>query len=537
MASVARRAHGPGIVAAGDPATAAAAVEILEDGGNAFDAALAAMAAACVAEPVLASLGGGGFLLADPTDGPPRLYDFFVQTPKAPRPAEDVDFRPILADFGTATQEFHIGLGAAAVPGVVAGLFAVQRDLCRLGPARLLAPAIALADGGVAIAPMQARIMEVVEPILRATPAAQAVFAGGDGGLIGLGQRFCWPDLARALEALAAEGPRLFYEGAIAAAIVDACAAQGGYLTADDLRGYCVHRRDPMTCSYRGATIMTNPPPAAGGPLIVFSLALADHFDFAATRHGDQVHLDAIARILAVTETAREDSDLAEDAHAGAGYLADRAVLSRYLASLQPQHVASRGTTHISVLDGDGNAASVTLSNGEGCGAIIADAGCMLNNMLGEQDLNPRGFHRWQPDRRLSSMMAPTIVQAGDGTVTALGSGGSNRIRSAILQVLVNMLDFAMPPDVAVAAPRLHLEAGTLDIETGYGEASVSAAANWSQRYTVWPEDSFFFGGVHAVQRRPDATVAGAGDHRRGGVARQTAGRDAQTTESIHGGC
>jgi gamma-glutamyltranspeptidase len=135
-------------VAAGHPATAAAAAAVLEAGGNAFDAALGALCAACVAEPVLASLGGGGFLLAWPAHGEAQVYDFFAQTPGRRRDSAEVDFRPVMVNFGVAQQEFHIGLGAAAVPGVVKGLFAIHRDLCRLPLQVVIAPAVELARAG-----------------------------------------------------------------------------------------------------------------------------------------------------------------------------------------------------------------------------------------------------------------------------------------------------------------------------------------------------------------------------------------------------
>ena len=228
-----------------------------------------------------------------------------------------------------------------------------------------------------------------------------------------------------------------------------------------------------------------------------------------------------------MTEQARLDSGLADDAEAAAAYLGCAETAAGYLSALEPGQIVSRGTTHISVIDAEGNAAAVTLSNGEGCGDVIVPAGCMLNNMLGEQDLNPHGFHRWQPGRRLSSMMAPTVVHAGNRALIALGSGGSNRIRSAILQVLLNLLDFGMSPEDAVAAPRLHLEGGMLDIEAGPDARAIAAAARWAQQCAVWPEQNFYFGGVHAVQRMPDGSVAGAGDLRRGGVARSTRGGSA----------
>ena len=164
------------MVAAGHPLTAEAGVQVLEAGGNAFDAALAALLTACAAEPVLASLGGGGFLMARPAGGRPLLYDFFTQTPRRRMPATELDFHPILADFGTAQQEFHIGLGAMAVPGTVKGLFQVHRELGRLPMSALVEPAIACARRGLRLNRLQAYIFDIVGIIYRSTPAALAVY-------------------------------------------------------------------------------------------------------------------------------------------------------------------------------------------------------------------------------------------------------------------------------------------------------------------------------------------------------------------------
>lgn len=227
-----------GAVAAGHPLTANAARVVLDAGGNAYDAVLAAMCAASVVEPVLSSLAGGGFLLAFPGDGKPRLYDFFVQTPRRKRPPDEIDFRPIIADFGTAQQEFHIGLGSIATPGTVRGLFEIHRELGSLPMRDIVEPAIAAARDGVAINRLQAYIFGVVAPIYLATHDARRIYASPNDAtrLYGEGEVLRQPELADALDAIAREGERLFYEGEIAAALTGACETGGGHLGADDLR-------------------------------------------------------------------------------------------------------------------------------------------------------------------------------------------------------------------------------------------------------------------------------------------------------------
>ncbi|NBC33421.1 MAG: Gamma-glutamyltranspeptidase [Alphaproteobacteria bacterium] len=510
-----------GAVAAGHAETVAAATEILQDGGTAADAALAAFFAACTAEPILANLGGGGFLLARPADGPARLYDFFVHTPRQRRPEGEIDFRPVLADFGTATQEFHIGLGAAATPGIVRGLFAAHRDLCRLPMTRLVAPGITLAKAGSRVSAMQAHLAQVVGPILRASPACRALFAGAadPDGMCREGERFVWPALAETLDALAHEGERLFYEGEIARNIAAACREAGGHLTADDLRLYRAEVRPPLETPFAGARILTNPPPSAGGILIALALALLDGRPLQDAAFDSPRHLQRLATAMAtVNRLRRTVSFAAGRSELEAALLAPRLV-ARWRDAVMAGPAAYRGTTHISVIDKAGGAAALTVTNGESCGMMRPGDGFILNNMLGEEDLNPAGFHGWPRDTRMSSMMAPSLVVRPEGGMTVLGSGGSNRIRSAILQVLVNLLHFGLPLDRAIESPRLHMEGEHLDIEPGYGEEAVAAARAAARESRLWTDRSLFFGGVHAVHRTSRGDLDGHGDPRRGGAA------------------
>lgn len=513
--------HPSGAVAAGHELTADAAADMLRAGGNAFDAALAALCAACVAEPVLCSLGGGGFMLARTAAGETTVFDFFTHTPRRRRPEDELDFFPIHADFGTARQEFHIGLGAIATPGVVRGLFDIHRRLGSMPMTEIVTPAVEHARRGVVLNALQAYIFRVVAPIYTATPEALAIYGGGrgDGQPAGEGDRVVQPQLADTLEALAREGDDLFYRGEIAAEIDRACRQGGGHLGRDDLEHYRVAHRAPLHLDYRGARFATNAPPASGGLLIGFALRLLDQAPPGKWSFGSRQHLTLLAEVMDQTNRARVEARLDAGVEAGAPRLLDPALLERYRRHVRGRAGALRGTTHISVMDRHGNLASLTLSNGEGCGRMLPGTGVMLNNMLGEEDINPGGFHRWTPGQRMTSMMSPSMLQWPDGRTVALGSGGSNRIRSAILQVVSNLADFGMEVEDAVQAPRIHFEGGRLSVEDLFGGNVVRALAAAHADTHVWEERNLFFGGVHAVEF-DGRCFRGAGDGRRGGVWR-----------------
>ncbi len=519
-----------GAVACGHEETAAAASEILAEGGNAFDAALAAMCAAFVVEPVFCSLGGGGFLMASPAETEALTYDFFVETPRRRRAASEIDFYPILADFGTAKQEFHIGLGAIATPGAIKGLFEVHADLASLPMTRLVEPAVRLAREGWRLRPIDHFVFRVVGPILDAREDSRGVYTRPDGDFLHTGDLMCQPEFAGCLEALAREGADLFYAGEMGQALISACAEGGGHLTGEDLARYRVERRQPLVRVYRGARILTNPPPSSGGILIAFALEMLRQGEPKPLGFGSSDHLAFLTQVMALTNRARIESRLHEapDEAAEGGWasaaarLFDPALLKSYAEQVRGHPACSRGTTHISVIDAQGNLAALSLSNGAGCGFVLPGSGIMLNNMLGEEDLNVAGFNAWREGTRMASMMAPTLAFFADGGVAALGSGGSNRIRTAILQVLSNLIDFDQPVAEAVTAPRIHFENGLLNIEGGCPEdgnhAVAALAGEVCDQIMVWPEHNLFFGGVHAATRDADGKFAAGGDPRRGGA-------------------
>ena len=511
---------GRGVVAAGHPATVEAAKAVLHEGGNAFDAVVAAHFAACIAEPVLCSLAGGGFLLAHVNNASPVVYDFFAQTPRQRSATTDIDFYPILADFGTAKQEFHIGLGAVATPGTVRGLFEIHHDLCSMPMTRLVEPAIELARDGIQLNDFQAYIFSIIAPIYLATPASRQIYEDPDtpDNIIAAHKRLQQHDQADFLDSLAREGEELFYRGEIAATISDLCSKGGGHLRREDFESYRVEKRQPLSLDYRDAQVFINPPPSSGGLLIAFALDLLSQFNLAEHAHGSSAYLQLLTTVMALTHHARLSTHLDETSHPDADTLLNPEFLQQYREQISGRARSFRGTTHFSVIDDQGNIASMTVSNGEGCGHIIPHTGIMLNNMLGEEDINPCGFYRWPMDQRMTSMMAPAVILFKDGRRVAIGSGGSNRIRSAILQVLLNLIDYHMPVDIAVNAPRIHLEQELLSIESGFDSQELTSLLLAYPKHMLWPSQNLFFGGAHTVMSDAGHFYA-VGDPRRGGAA------------------
>ena len=502
-----------GVVAAGHEATAKACADMLRSGGNAFDAAMAGMVASCIPETVLSSLGGGGFMMAYRADlDKTVLYDFFAQTPIQKRPTSDIDFHAIHADFGPATQEFHIGAGSTATPGVIPGLFVIHQELCTLPLAQLLEPAIDLALNGVEVSAFHAYLFEVIEPILTKDTAAKALFAP-QRALLKKGELFRNTDFAQTLEHLIIHGEQWFRTGGLAKDIIAQSDEQGGHLSAQDLASYKVQRRQPLIQTYRNQLFYLNPAPCAGGPMIGFALGMLERL--CPDRTPDLLDL---VQTMALTNKARfaKTSSLAQ--------FASDDHINSHLATARDHHPSHKGTTHLSVIDSAGNAAALTISNGEGNGLMLADTGIMLNNMLGEEDLHDEGFHCWQTNQRLSSMMAPTLVRSPDHCLTALGSGGSNRIRSAILQVASGLIDHGFSLPDAINAPRVHCEQGghiSFENTPGIAPFTLAAKEKLLEAYPdahAWPEPNMFFGGVHGVRRTGAGQLQGKGDQRREGV-------------------
>jgi gamma-glutamyltranspeptidase/glutathione hydrolase len=486
-----------GVIAAGHPLSARAGADVLRDGGNAVDAALAAMATSFVCEPLLTGLGAGGYMLVVVPGQKPVLLDFFVEAPgRGAAAGARAELIPIDVSFGDAIQVFNIGSASVGTYGVPLGLCEAAARFGRVPLAELIRPAAELARRGVQLTVQQAYLFEILGAIVTSTPEAASLFAPG-GELPRAGDTLRQPQLADALERLALEGAAPFYTGDIAAAIAEWVGARGGLLTGEDLAAYRVVDRAPVQVRYRGRVVLTNPPPSAGGILIARALGLLD-------RDPEPPGAERIVEVMEHTQAERTPEFL--------DGLDDPAFVSRFLDG--GGRLGS--TTHVAVIDDAGQACSVTCSNGSCSGVIVPGTGVHLNNMLGEQDLNPLGFHRFPPGRRLPSMMAPTVVLEDGRPELVLGSAGSNRIRSAIVQTIIRVIDGGLRAPEAVEAPRLHFEDGVVYAEPGI---DTSALERSGREIGHFRERNLFFGGVQAVERDRTGRFWGGGDPRRGGDA------------------
>jgi len=471
-----------GAIAAGHPLTAEAGARVLRGGGNAVDACIAAAFASWVCESPLTGPGGGGFmLLHDAASGRTRLLDFFVAVPLDA--AGSGELLELAVDFdGDTQQQFRTGAAAVGVPGTALGLEEAHRSAGSVPWDELVAPAARLAREGVELTPAQGYLHRILDGLLRHSPEGDAMY--GPGRAVVAGERFTVPELGETLERIGADGAGVLYHGELARRIVEHVRGGGGALSLDDLAGYRVVRRRPLASHYRGHELRTNPPPSSGGLLVALGLrSLGD----------SEPGPEAVAAAMEAQDAVRGPA-FVRALHRGAA-------AGRILS----------GTTHISVVDGRGDAASLSASLGSGSGVVVPGTGIHLNNMLGEADLTEHA----RPGERLTSMMAPSLVLRDGRPRLVLGSAGSARLRGAILQVVANVVARGMGVEAGVDAPRVHVEEGIAHCED-------PAAADLLERagYPVvrFRRRNLYFGGVSAVELLADGTLAAAGDPRRGGA-------------------
>lgn len=495
-----------GVVAAGHPLTAEAGAAVLREGGNAVDAAVCSVLTSFAVESPLTGFGAGGHMMVHEA-GETTLIDFFVAAPGQDGIERRAELIPIPVRFDAeTTQTFHVGAASCGVPGTAAGL---ERALERFGTmplADLIEPGVRHAREGARVNRGQAFILEILAPIHEHMPGTRELYAPL-GRRLGEGDAFRFPELAEALERFSAEGAEPFYRGEVAARISEFVVGHGGTLGPGDLASYEAIERAPIAAPFRGTEVLTNPPPSSGGILIAYCLGLLERFG---PRSGPE-------QLVLAMEAANDRRDLGF-----AEALYEEGMATGFLDPIGLDLAAADllgSTTHISVLDAAGNCATVTCSNGSGSGVLVPGTGVILNNMLGEEDLNPAGFHGIAPGRRVPSMMAPTVVMRDEEIVLALGSAGSNRIRSAILQTVVRAVEQGFPVAAAIEAPRLHFEQGVVQVEKGVDPDALTRLEERGWEVARWPSLNLFFGGVQAVARDPrSGELSGGGDPRRGGA-------------------
>jgi gamma-glutamyltranspeptidase / glutathione hydrolase len=456
-----------GAVAAGHPATADAGAEILEAGGSAADAAVAACLASCVAETVMTGLlGGGHAIYFDSVSRRAANLDCFVAMPGVGRDRREVALVELDVPFGSELVHYAVGIGSCGVPGISAGLDALWSEHGRLPWAELVEPALRLAKQEVPMPAAHASCLAMLAPVMTMNEGARIYSPGG--ALLREGDPLRQPGLVEALEMVAAEGPRCAYEGTIGRALLDLMDERGGLVTEDDLQSYEAYWNEPVRVDFRGYEILTR----AG--LSDLPAALASLPELRGRREAE--------RALALVGTLLE------------------------------QLPGQAGTTNLAVIDEEGNACVLTTSLGLGSGDFLPGLDLHLNSMLGEADLLVAPL---EPGERMASMMAPSLALDADGVALATGAAGGTRLRSALLQVVAGVLDEGLDPRAAVDRPRLHPVASLVHLEPGFGTETVSALESAGFEVREWPETHHYFGGVSAVTRNH-----AAGDPRRSGAAR-----------------
>ena len=426
------------------------------------------------------------------------------------KPPTEIDSRSFICDFGSTQQEFIIGAGTSAVPGYVKGIFEVAKRFSTLPMKDLITPALDILRDGIVVNDMQAHIFKILTPIYLSNQAKYIYESERNpGNTISANEKLFFPRLDDLLETLAIEGEALFYQGEIAKAI-DEIGQVGGLIRYEDMVKYQVELRHPLEVAYQNHQLLLNPPPSNSGVILAIAMTHLNELNLGQYSFGSTDHLTHLLSVLKMCSNLDDASDYESSPESN---LRD---LYRSIRLLYPS--ASRGTTHISIIDRCQNAASISISNGEGCGTLIPNTAVMLNNMLGEHDVNPDGLTGWPTNRRLSSMMSPTIARGPNSSLIATGSGGSNRIPAILQQILVNLLSFNMSVESAVQSPRLHFYKGDAYAENLFGNPELLAILQRFGQATIFESHNVFFGGAHTA-KRSDVATEGAGDVRRGGMS------------------
>lgn len=477
------------IVTAGHSLTVQAAQIALEAGGNAFDAAVAAIFASFITEPCMSSPAGGGFINAFQANGENLIFDFFCQTPSQ-KIGQARDFHPVELFFGSASEQFYVGQASVAVPGTTAGVFHLWKKLGSIPLKYLVEPAIHYAREGILVDQFQAMDFGILQPIMTRHPRGLELFYDQKGQPLKKGAILRMEYLADFLDSLCKEGEGLFYRGEISRMIDHQMKESGGWLRREDLENYKVIERQPECLSYRGLQISTNPLPSLGGSLLLLGLE-----QLLSDPPSEKDFYSRLSQMLLSMDQMSRDPD--------------------ELRRLLDEHIPKiGGTTHFNIVDRKGNGVSCSLSNGEGNGHFLAGTDIQLNNMLGEPALMPEGPHSWIPDRRVSSMMSPSLIINGKGELAALlGTGGAGRIPAMISQVIAQLLLRDKSIAEAVEAARIYVHEGILHMERETPDFNYPPQLQLNR----WKEMSLFFGGVHTIGT-DGKRWEGVGDKRRFGV-------------------
>ncbi|TVP70306.1 MAG: gamma-glutamyltransferase [Leptolyngbya sp. LCM1.Bin17] len=511
-------------IAAGSQIAADAGAAIADQGGNAVDAALAATLVSMCTDLGVMAPGASGFIALWPPDQAPVVIDAYAEMPGRGLPSVHLGqgAQEVFFDYGGRMSNL-VGYGSVATPGIFAGLSLAATGYGRLPWSQVLAPAIHWVEQGFPLNGGAAEYLGYThEAIFSWHPQSYRTLHHPDGTLLRQGETVHVPGLAHSLRLMAEQGVEAFYRGPIGQRIVAEIQANHGLLTAEDLAAYVAIPRSPLICQVGDWQIATNPAPAIGGACMAAMLLLLEQapetdwpkpeWNAAAVRQWVEVQ-------RAVLTYRSHHLDGAADLPQAVSQLLDLSHQGNRQALLK-----SPSTIHISTVDTDGLACSITASAGYGSGVMVEGTGLWLNNSLGEMDLHPRGLHALSPGTRLVSNMAPTLARRADGTVMAIGSPGASRITTAVAQALWHVIKRGVDLPEAIATPRLHLEVFEAALRLAV-EPGVPMPPDLDLPLATFPTLSMYFGGVQAALWQPHQGLTAAADARRTGAVAQGSDR------------
>ncbi|MEI4487787.1 gamma-glutamyltransferase [Frigidibacter sp. MR17.14] len=525
-----------GVVVTNHPLGTAAGAEMLAAGGNAVDAAVAALLTLTVVEPMMVGIAGGGLSHLRMADGTSVVFDALSSAAGAMHPSiyEPVSDEP--AQYMDAKGRRNlVGASSVAVPGNLRGWCDMQAKFGRLPFADVVEPAIRAAARGFTVTHYLAGAIHEFADDLTADPAMAALVAPG-GRLLAPGDRMVMPDYAESLRLIQSEGAAALHGGALGAALVERMATGGedaGYLALDDLTGYRAIERAPITGTYRGYEIIGPPPPASSGVHIPQMLNMLERFDVKGMGFGAPESLHLLAEVIRLAFVDRRAwsgdpafVDVPVERLTSKAYGADCAAQIRNAGGLTPATPGreSADTTHVTIADKDGNivTATHTINGLFGARFVVPGTGIIPNNYMSNFDPRPGKALSVVPGKRVPTSMAPMIVTKDGAPVWALGMPGGLRIFPSILQGIVNLIDHGMSVQQAVEAPRIWTQGQEVEIEKGF-EPQKAALEALGHEVRVMPHIG---GGMNAIAFgetmtgaacwRADGTVAALG----GGLAR-----------------
>jgi len=464
-----------GMVASQNEIASKIGTDVIAAGGTAIDAVVATAFALAVVHPTAGNIGGGGFIVYRPAKGEPVAYDFREMAPAKASPTM------FLKDGKYSAEVHHNSHLAVGVPGTVAGLHLAWKEQGKLPWKRLVDPAVALAGDGFTVTEGLARSLRNVMRTMQKYPASAVQFSK-NGTPYEAGETLKQPDLARTLERISAQGQAGFYQGETAMLFEKEMLANGGLITREDLRNYAAKKRTPVRGSYRGHEVISMPPASSGGVALIEMLNVLEGYDLASMgfASANTVHLMTEAMKRAYADRARHLGDPEFNKDMPVARLISKEYASDLRKSIDQKKAAktspttfewpheSDETTHISVVDGERNAVSMTytLEQGYGVKIVVPGAGFLLNNEMGDFNAGPElttaeGLvgtrpNLAEPGKRMLSSMTPTILAKDGQLVMVSGSPGGRTIINTVLETIVDVVDFGMNAQEAVDAPRFH---------------------------------------------------------------------------------